>query len=110
MVDETDKVDFVSIDEDDNIVLTISDHLEWDEKNEHIFTLQEKINRYLGFIETGELTEKFPDARGKSPVISVVALYPPNEVANTFLERVREVVEGAGYGFRFRQKHFNSPQ
>jgi len=109
MVNETDKVDFVSIDDDDNIVLTISDHLEWDENNEHIFTLQAKINRYLAFIESGELCERYPDARGKKPFISVVALYPPNEIANTFLGRVREVVKDAGFGFRFRQKHFNAP-
>ena len=109
MVDEIEKVDFVSIDENDNIVLTISDHLEWDEKNTHIFTLQEKINHYLAFIESGELCERYPVALGKKPAISVVALYPPTETANAFLCSVREVVEGAGIGFRFRQKHFNAP-
>ena len=52
-------IDIVSINLNGNVVLTISDHLPWDMKMEHIFILQEKINSYLGAIETGELNEKY---------------------------------------------------
>ena len=109
-VDQLKKIDIIGVDkETGEVILTITDHLEWDEQNEHLLVFQEKLNSYLAFIESGELLESYPDARGRKPVISVVALYHPNEVANTFLERVRGVVEGAGFGFRFRQTHFNSP-
>jgi hypothetical protein len=37
-------VDFISINKNEKVVLTISDHLQWDEKNEHLLKLQEKIN------------------------------------------------------------------
>ena len=48
-------IDVASIDLNGNAVLTISDHLEWDEQNEHLLTLQNKINAYLGAIENGGL-------------------------------------------------------
>ncbi len=40
-------IDFISIDKDGNVVLTVSDHLEWDVQNEHLVTLQNKLNVYL---------------------------------------------------------------
>jgi hypothetical protein len=108
MVNQTNVIDIASIENGEDLVLTISDHLEWDERLEHLFILQEKINRYLAFIEGGELESHIPAAKGKKPVISIVALYHPNESALEFLERARLTVEGAGVGFRFCQKHFNS--
>ena len=52
-VEKIDKVDFVSTTEKGIIRLTISDHLEWASKNEHLLILQNKINAYLNFIESG---------------------------------------------------------
>jgi hypothetical protein len=109
-VDNANIVDLVGVDKESaETVLTISDHLPWDETNEHILMLQEKINRYLAFIESGEIYEKYPDAKGRKCIISVVALYHPTETAERFLQSVNAIVEGAGIGFRFKQKHFNSP-
>lgn len=50
-VENSKVIDFIS-DKEDKIVLTISDHLEWDNDNEHIYLLQEKINAYLMAIES----------------------------------------------------------
>lgn len=47
----------------------ISDHLDWDDELEHIHALQEKINAYLRFVESGEILGKYPQAAGKTPVI-----------------------------------------
>ena len=60
-VDDQDIVDLVAHDKGGDCLLVISDHLEWDEDNEHLFMLQEKINRYLNFIASGELYDKFPE-------------------------------------------------
>ena len=51
-IEQTDVVDFMGIDKlTGEIVLTISDHLEWnDADEEHLWLLQEKINAYLRFI------------------------------------------------------------
>lgn len=56
-VDNLQVIDFIS-EKDGRIVLTISDHLEWDDKYEHIYLLQEKINAYLMAIETGQIEKK----------------------------------------------------
>jgi hypothetical protein len=108
-VDQISVVDVVSLNEAGEVILTISDHLPWDEKNEHLLILQEKINRYLVFVESGEICAKFPESKAKKVIVSVVALYPPTEAANQFLIQVGQIVEAAGLGFEFRQKHFNSP-
>ena len=63
-VEKTNVIDFVS-EKDDNVILTVSDHLEWSEDNEHIFLLQEKINAYLTAIETGKSNEKYLASVGK---------------------------------------------
>jgi hypothetical protein len=67
-------IDFVGVDEEANeVILTISDHLEWDNpKSDHLLLLQDKINDYLAFIESGELLRISPyiDIRLKFPYVS----------------------------------------
>ena len=95
-------VDFASIDLNGNAVLTISDDLIWDDKNEHLLALQKKINAYLGFIESGNLYQEYPKAKGKDIAIELVAKYEPNDNAIQFLDATKEILQSAGYGFIFR--------
>ena len=74
-VDDFDVVDIVSIDSDGRVVLTISDHLEWTESESHQLALQEKFNRYLAFVESGEILESYPTAKGRPVWFSVVTQY-----------------------------------
>ena len=83
-------------------ILTITDHLEWDDDNERLLILQEKINSYLGAIETGELFTKYPKAEGKDIIIRVIALNEPNKEGYTFLDQVKSILNSAGYGFEFK--------
>ena len=95
-------VDYVGIDLNGDVVLTVSDHLIWDDKNEHLLALQNKINAYLAFMEKGNLYEEYPDAKDRNIVISIVAQYEPNDTAKIFLDRIGETLESAGYELRFR--------
>jgi hypothetical protein len=95
-------VDVISIDLNGNAVFTISDDQIWDDKNEHLLALQNKINSYLGFIESGNVYQEYPDAKGRNVVIEVVAKYEPNNNAKLFLDRVTEILQSAGYAFSFR--------
>lgn len=77
---ETKVVDIIAVPEwePDNVVLVITDHLEWGDKaqeGEHLLLLQEKINTYIAFIESGELLESYPPAKGKNPKIRINGLY-----------------------------------
>jgi len=101
-VEDKNIIDIVSTDLAGNAILTITDHLEWDEKNEHLIILQEKINSYLGAIETGELFTKYPNAEGKDIIIRVIALNEPNTDGYSFLDQVKSILNSAGYGFEFK--------
>ena len=94
-------IDFASIDKNGYAVLTISDHLEWDDNNEHLLILQNKINAYLSAIEAGSFYGDYPDAKGRNVIINIVAQYEPNNDARFFLDRTKEVLQSAGYGLRF---------
>jgi uncharacterized protein DUF6572 len=60
-VEQTDVVDILGIDrETGHVVLTISDHLDWSDSARHQIILQKKLNRYLAFVESGEILEQIP--------------------------------------------------
>jgi hypothetical protein len=95
-VEQHDVVDFVSIDREGNATLTVSDHLPWMDLKGHLFHLQEKINGYLKFAESGEIYEKFPETRGRPVVISVVLKFPSPDAAQWFFTKTATAVQGAG--------------
>jgi hypothetical protein len=101
-VDNFTFIDFVAIrPTTEEAVLVISDHLEWDNANEHLLILQTKINAYLESIENGSLYEAYPDAMNRSILIEIIAQYEPNETGRIFLERTKNVLNAAGYGLSF---------
>lgn len=58
-------------------MLFITDHFEWGgkaEQGEHLPLLQEKINTYIAFIESGEMYTEIPGALGKHLIIRVLGL------------------------------------
>jgi hypothetical protein len=73
-VEDFDKIDFADIDrESGNVNLTISDHLDWNEnKGEHLLALQNKLNSYLEFVESGQIYVKLPSAIGRQINIRVI--------------------------------------
>lgn len=89
-------VDFIGVDtQTGQCVLTISDYLPWSDQ-EHLILLQEKLNRYLAFIESGEIVEEFSEANGREIRIDVVLKYEPDDGALSFLEEAQRVVSDAG--------------
>ncbi|WED65258.1 hypothetical protein PXH66_00120 [Synoicihabitans lomoniglobus] len=102
-VDQTNVVDAIGrLRDTGDVALTISDHLDWDSPEEHLFTLQEKINSYLAFIESGQIWEEFEDAKGKKVFIDVYfRVAPPEGDAMRFLATARQAIESAGFHFRY---------
>jgi len=98
-VDQPKVVDIISKDKNGDIVLTISDHLDWRDTRQHLTVLQEKINDYLAFLESGEIYKKYPNARGNQIRIKVVFQYKPTPETHSFLREAKSIVEGAGAGF-----------
>ena len=102
-VEQKHTVDLISTSPDGKVMLTISDHLPWDKENEHLLVLQDKLNSYLMFIESGEILESYPTAKNKSLIIEIVMEHKPNEVALVFLQRSKEIIENTGVQLRWRQ-------
>jgi CRP-like cAMP-binding protein len=99
---ETDKIDAIGVDkEGQRVFLTIIDSLVWDGENVHLFTLQEKINSYLFFIESGELKKSFPDADGFSAVIELILRYAPSDEAIGFFDKTTQILLDKGVIFVF---------
>lgn len=85
-----------------NILLGISDHLDWaTSPEEHLVYLQEKINNYLAFVESGELFKNNPSAKGKKIIIEVYGKYAPIEMAEKFYKIASEKIKDAGFDLRF---------
>lgn len=103
-IDQTDVVDAVAIDRKSGIVtLAIADHLDWVDEERHLLLLQEKINSYLRFLESGEIFESFPDSAGRDIVIDVVGQFDLCESAQRFLGEASKIIERAGFALRFRK-------
>lgn len=102
-VDQTQVIDVVSRDPQGTIVLSISDHLDWNDTQQHLLILQEKINTYLSFLDSGEIYEKYPDAKGHPIQIDIRFHYQLSMEGRAFLAKVKPIVENSGYNFRFEQ-------
>src|SRR5262245_57840896 len=100
-IEQTDVVDIISTDRmSGNVVLTISDHLDWSDSMAHQMLLQTKLNRYMAFVESGEILERYPDAKGRRIEFKVVFQFPPDDGGQAFLTKVRPIIEGAGFKLR----------
>lgn len=99
-VEQADRVDLIGIDANGSVILTISDHLDWSDGVAHQAILQKKLNRYLAFVESGEILEQYPSGRGRSVIIEVVFKYRPDREGELFLKRADEVIRSAGLGLR----------
>ena len=83
-----------------DVVLTISDHLDWSDRVAHQLLLQTKLNRYLAFVESGEILQCCPNAKGRPIIFNVVFKFVPDEGGRAFLANVTPIIESAGIGLR----------
>lgn len=99
---ETDSIDAIGMQKEvQRIFLSIIDPLQWDDEDVHLFTLQEKINTYLYFIESGELHKAFPDSKGFDIAIELILKHLPSEQAITFFDKTTQILLDKGIVFVF---------
>jgi hypothetical protein len=102
-IEQTSVVDAIATDSVGFVVLAISDHLGWaDDPMRHMWLLQEKLNKYLAFVESGEIFGSYPHYRGQPIKIRVVAKHFLTDGAVDFYKKITPIVEGAGLGFEFK--------
>ncbi|MGO9994848.1 MAG: DUF6572 domain-containing protein [Steroidobacteraceae bacterium] len=102
-IEQKGAVDFITLEkETGDVLLTISDHLDWSEnESRHLVLLQDKLNAYLRFIEGGEIARKFPLSVGRRIVISVIGKFPRSEKAIALFVQAQTATLGSGIVLRF---------
>lgn len=79
-IQETSKIDSIGTDKlSGDIILTISDHLDWSNEIEHLEILQEKLNSYIEYIEGGQISEDYP-IYNKNLIIEIVSKFDYTDV------------------------------
>ena len=88
-IDATDTIDGMGFrKEDGRFELDIYDHLDWTDEVGHLALLQEKINNYLTFLQSGQVIERYPDrtpGEFSNPWILIDFAEQPTEQAITVL-------------------------
>lgn len=81
--------------------LVITDHLPWSDEETHLLLLQEKLNTYIAFVESGQVLKATTPKVPPNPEITVVvaAQHAPPETTAGFFEQVREILSGLGVAF-----------
>jgi hypothetical protein len=103
-VQQSDTVDFIGVDKSTgDVTLAIADDLDWSDEESHLEMLQNKINTYLRFIESGEISQSYPQAAGKRIVMEVVGKYDLCDSAQEFIRKAASIVEASGFILRFRK-------
>lgn len=91
-LENTETVDAVGTESDGSaVVLSIIDSWDWADQQAHLHALQEKLNAYFGFVESGQIYEAYPDASGKALRIDIVSRYPVPDAGLSFLEKAAAV-------------------
>ena len=99
---DVETIDFASLDHPANdLILTISDHLDWGDTLGHLLALQNKINTYVMFVESGEVYTQWPLAVGRKIKFRVVGKYPLNDEAKEFYEFANETLRKIGLELLF---------
>lgn len=99
---DTDSIDAIGMEKEvKRVFLSIIDSLVWDNDDVHLFTLQEKINTYLYFIESGELLKALPDAAGFDIAIELILKHMPSDQAVTFFDKTSQILLDKGIVFVF---------
>ena len=99
-VTDSNKIDFIGLDkESGKVILTISDHLNWEDEENHLVILQEKLNTYISFIESEEVHIEYPESIRRQLQIDIKFKFKPTTNANDFMQKVKDVLSSISVDF-----------
>lgn len=110
-IDNPNIIDGMAYDEESQaVVLLLTDHLSWKhtketnvlKESDHLVLLQDKINAYISFLESGQYMENFSDKEIKMAVIEIHFKYDISENCEKFLDVVQE--QTGQYGIMIKAK------
>lgn len=99
----TNQVDAISIDKKTGLcTLAIIDSLDWENEEEHLLLLQEKLNVYLSFIEGGEIYTVYEPSKGREFEIKIYFQQASPESCKQFIEQASRIIFDAGFQLTFQ--------
>lgn len=93
-------VDLITLDKaSDTVVLVMIERRPWDATREQFKQIEEKLNRYMGYVLDGFLAEQYPQYKGKAVQIRLDCAEAPHGEAVRFVEAMTHAT--ASYGIHF---------
>ncbi|MFC6645098.1 DUF6572 domain-containing protein [Granulicella cerasi] len=93
-------VDLVAFDPQGNVILGMVHTEPWGE-DAGLDALQERVNVYLAYWDSGQLAADFPESAWKPVMIRLYVTTQPDEEAEEFIGKLEEGLKGHGVGFEF---------
>jgi hypothetical protein len=105
-ITKTNEIDYIGIDKKtDHVILSIVDDLDWIDEQIHLLLLQEKLNTYLRFIESGEIYSSYPNAENRKFNIEILVKYEIPIKGLEFLNNAAEIIKNAGFELVYEILH-----
>lgn len=101
-IENSDKIDTMGFSNELNkLILEIYDHLDWNDEQNHLNLLQNKLNTYLSFIESGEIANSRVYIENKPIMIKVCFLEKPTINAIKYLDFAIKTIDAAGFELKY---------
>lgn len=102
-IEDTEKIDIIATRPDSHQVrLVIADHLDWSDAESHLLHLQDKVNSYIEFIESGQVLEQPNIPADPEVAIHIEFAYELPDAAMAFLRELEPILADAGIGMSMR--------
>src|SRR5262245_43880860 len=93
-------IDLITLDKSsDTVVIGMIERRAWGAAAEQLKQIEEKVNRYMGYVLDGFLGEQYPQYAGKSVQIRLDCAEEPHGEAVRFVAAMRDAIEGHGLRF-----------
>ena len=93
-------LDLIAVDPaTDKVVLTMIERRAWGAADRQFQQIEEKINRYLGYVLDGFLAEQHPEYEGKRVEIRLQCAEQPHGEAVRFVAAATQAVQAEGIDF-----------
>ena len=78
------------------VVLAMFEPRPWAASPQQFAQIEEKINRYLGYVLDGFMAQQYPQYRGRGVILRLDCAHPPQGEALAFVEAARHSIEAHG--------------
>jgi hypothetical protein len=89
---------------ENKLALLIADHLDWENELQHLSLLQDKVNAYVSFIESGQVYSVYQDAKSADGfIIDLRFKYKLTDNCNKLLEVFRKNTQDLRIEFKINE-------